>query len=198
MCSPSAPSWCSWRRVPCSAMYAEGAASFGTLGAVAQRRRPSRRLLRISRASRSSWLCSHSFAKMMYQDPIDMITRMISVPLATQSPCFQSASRPYGLSIVSLVTIGAIGTAAGAAGAAGAAAGAGASAGAALGASACAKVGAGAASPATASITVRTAAWRRMKRTICCLLVEDETNADRECVARWRRLGQLRPKINEA
>src|SRR6476659_8353375 len=38
---------------------------------------------------------------MMYQEPIDMITRMISVPLDTKSPPFQSASRPYGLSMTS-------------------------------------------------------------------------------------------------
>ena len=94
-----------------------------------------------------------------------MITRMISVPLETQSPWRHSASRPYGFSTVSLVTVG-TGAAGTAAGAAGAAAGAGASAAAAFGASACAKVDAGAASPATVRITARTAAWRRMKRTI--------------------------------
>ena len=38
---------------------------------------------------------------MMYHEPIDMMTRMISVPLETKSPCFQRASRPYGFSIVS-------------------------------------------------------------------------------------------------
>jgi hypothetical protein len=38
---------------------------------------------------------------MMYQEPIDMITRMIRVPLETKSPCFQRASRPYGFSMVS-------------------------------------------------------------------------------------------------
>src|SRR5688572_32805447 len=39
---------------------------------------------------------------MMYQLPIDMMMRMISVPLDTKSPCFQRASRPYGFSMVSL------------------------------------------------------------------------------------------------
>src|SRR3990167_2948393 len=43
---------------------------------------------------------------MMYQLPIDMMTRMISVPRATKSPPFQSASRPYGLSTASLVIAG--------------------------------------------------------------------------------------------
>ena len=71
---------------------------------------------------------------MMYQLPIDMMTRIASVVLATQSPPFQRASRPYGLSTISgaalAVAAGAAaatgaGAAAGAAGAAGAAAGAG-------------------------------------------------------------------------
>jgi hypothetical protein len=48
----------------------------------------------ISRPSRISLNCSQSFTKMMYQLPIDMITRMISVPLETKSPWRQSASRP--------------------------------------------------------------------------------------------------------
>jgi hypothetical protein len=123
---------------------------------------------------------------MMYHEPIDMITRMISVPLDTQSPCRHSASRPYGFSIVSLLTVGATGAggaagaAAGAAGSAGAgmAAGAAWSAGGAFCASACAKLDAGTASPAT-SITATAAAWRRMKWTIFDLLVEDEANAGR-------------------
>src|SRR5438309_7349259 len=39
---------------------------------------------------------------MMYQLPIDMMTRMPRVILATISPPFQSASRPYGLSTISV------------------------------------------------------------------------------------------------
>ena len=38
---------------------------------------------------------------MMYQLPIDMMTRIASVILATRSPPFHSASRPYGLSTTS-------------------------------------------------------------------------------------------------
>src|SRR5450830_1440887 len=37
----------------------------------------------------------------MYQEPMDMIAMMISVPLATKSPVFHNASRPYGFSITS-------------------------------------------------------------------------------------------------
>ena len=44
---------------------------------------------------------------MMYQLPIDMMTRMISVPLATQSPPRHSASRPYGLSTTSVAFLAA-------------------------------------------------------------------------------------------
>src|SRR5438045_1575057 len=56
----------------------------------------------------------------MYQLPMLIRTRMISVPRATKSPCSQSAPRPYGLSTVSLL-IGAavIGAGAGAAAEAG-------------------------------------------------------------------------------
>src|SRR4051812_49993290 len=36
----------------------------------------------------------------MYQVPIDMSTRMMSVPLETKSPSFHTASRPYGFSTV--------------------------------------------------------------------------------------------------
>src|ERR1700675_2171685 len=39
---------------------------------------------------------------MMNQLPIDIRTRMIRVPRATKSPPFPNASRPYGLSTVSL------------------------------------------------------------------------------------------------
>ena len=58
---------------------------------------------------------------MMYQLPIDIITRIASVILATRSPPFQSASRPYGLSMTSGALAAARRPARGAAGAAGAA-----------------------------------------------------------------------------
>src|SRR5262245_25379973 len=38
---------------------------------------------------------------MTHQERADMISSRISVPLATKSPCAQSCSRPYGLSVVS-------------------------------------------------------------------------------------------------
>jgi hypothetical protein len=38
--------------------------------------------------------CSKSLVKMMYQLLIDMMSMMISVPLATKSPWFHSAFRP--------------------------------------------------------------------------------------------------------
>src|SRR5258705_12043175 len=60
----------------------------------------------------------------MYQLPMLMITRMIRVPLATKSPCAHSAPRPYGLSTVSLATVGVAIGAAAAAGALASAAGA--------------------------------------------------------------------------
>src|SRR5258708_13545693 len=45
--------------------------------------------------------CSYTFTNMMYQLPIDMITRMMSVPRDTKSPWDQSASRPYGFATIS-------------------------------------------------------------------------------------------------
>ena len=42
----------------------------------------------------NTFACSYTFTNMMYQLPIDMITRMMSVPRDTKSPCDQSASRP--------------------------------------------------------------------------------------------------------
>src|SRR5258707_9103330 len=57
---------------------------------------------------------------MMYQEPMDMMIRMISVPRETKSPCFHGAWRPYGFSTTSLVVVaswpapaGGAGTAAG-------------------------------------------------------------------------------------
>ena len=44
---------------------------------------------------------------MMYQLPIDMRARIASVTLATMSPPFHSASRPYGLSTSSVVLVAA-------------------------------------------------------------------------------------------
>src|ERR1700674_1350032 len=76
---------------------------------------------------------------MMYQLPIDMMARIASVTLATMSPPFHSASRPYGLSTSSTERVVPAGCAAGAA-AAGAGAGGGAvaaGAGAAAGAAGC-------------------------------------------------------------
>ncbi len=58
--------------------------------------------LRAEPAWRPSLNCSKNFVNMMYQVPSDMMTRMISVPRATKSPPFHSASRPYGLSTTSL------------------------------------------------------------------------------------------------
>src|SRR6476620_5164093 len=54
---------------------------------------------------------------MMYQLPIDMMTRMPSVMRATRSPPFHSASRPYGFSMTSVVFSPTLGVAAGALGA---------------------------------------------------------------------------------
>src|SRR5258707_8771059 len=72
---------------------------------------------------------------MMYQLPIDMMTRMIKVALETKSPPFHSASRPYGLSMTSVARAGAAGAAAGTAGGGGETAeGAAGAAGAAVGA----------------------------------------------------------------
>src|ERR1700674_1522493 len=72
---------------------------------------------------------------MMYQLPIDIMARIASVTLATMSPPFHSASRPYGLSTISVERVPPAGWAAGAAaagaGAGAVAAGAGAAAGAA-------------------------------------------------------------------
>ena len=41
---------------------------------------------------------SRNFMMMTYQEVNDMITMMISVPLATKSPCSHRAPRPYGFS----------------------------------------------------------------------------------------------------
>ena len=46
------------------------------------------------RAWRKSLNCSYTFTNMMYQQPIDMMIRMMSVPLVTKSPCFHIASMP--------------------------------------------------------------------------------------------------------
>src|ERR1700687_6161452 len=96
---------------------------------------------------------------MMYQLPIDMMARIASVILATMSPPFHSASRPYGLSTISVERVPAVGWAAGAA-AAGAGAGAvaaGAAAGGA-GAAGCACAPAICGSTAEAAAKTRTAA----------------------------------------
>src|SRR5664279_5582835 len=77
---------------------------------------------------------------MMYQLPIDMMARIASVILATMSPPFHNASRPYGLSTTSIARVGAAWAATGA-GAGAVAAGSAAAAGAAVGACAAAICG---------------------------------------------------------
>ncbi|MBK8526544.1 MAG: hypothetical protein IPL57_05375 [Rubrivivax sp.] len=67
--------------------------------------------------------CSNSLVKMTYQLPMDMISKMTSVLLATTSPWFHRALRPYGFSTASSATAGAL-TSIGAGAAAGAVAGA--------------------------------------------------------------------------
>src|SRR4029079_11001343 len=57
-------------------------------------------------ATRAWWpilACSYTLVMMMYQLPIDMMTRMPSVMRATRSPPFHNASRPYGFSMTSVV-----------------------------------------------------------------------------------------------
>src|ERR1700674_93706 len=66
-------------------------------------------VLLASRACPINLNCSNSLVIMMYQLPIDMITRMMSVPRATKSPPFHSASSPYGLATVSFATGGGTG-----------------------------------------------------------------------------------------
>jgi hypothetical protein len=68
--------------------------------------------LRAALASPEIFRLSYSLVMRMYQLPMLMITRMISVPLATKSPCAHSADSPYGLSMVSLL-VEAVGGAAG-------------------------------------------------------------------------------------
>src|SRR5436853_444814 len=99
--------------MPLSAMKRNALPSFNVLAASPRlewRKNP----LRAARASPLMRRLSYSLVTRMYQLPMLMITRMISVPLATKSPCAHSADRPYGLSIVSLVVV-ATGAGAGAA-----------------------------------------------------------------------------------
>src|SRR4029079_6705666 len=94
-------------------------------------------------ATRAWWpilACSYTLLMMMYQLPIDMMTRMPSVMRATRSPPFHNASRPYGFSMISVVFSP---TLAGAAGTAGGAGTAGAVAAAASGAGAAGAAGGG-------------------------------------------------------
>jgi hypothetical protein len=99
---------------------------------------------------------------MMYQLPIDMMARIASVILATMSPPFHSASRPYGLSTISVERVPAAGWAAGAAAeagtgavAAGAAAGAAGAAGCACAAAICGRTAEAAAKTRTAAETAK-------------------------------------------
>src|SRR5215470_12040003 len=89
---------------------------------------------------------------MMYQLPIDMITRMPSVKRSTISPPLHTASSPYGLSTTSVALVAAFG--------AGAAAGSAAAA-AVVGACVCANDGCGmTAADAATSRTAASAARR--------------------------------------
>src|SRR5438045_3589235 len=96
---------------------------------------------------------------MMYQLPIDISARIARVTLATMSPPFHNASRPYGLSTTSTERVapeaGAAGAWAGAAG--GVAAVGGVAAGAAGCACACASSGMTAEAAATSSTAAETA-----------------------------------------
>src|SRR5437764_997834 len=71
---------------------------------VAEHRGPGdgQHLDRAPRASLTRRACAMYLAMPMYQVPIDMMIRMISVPRAMKSPCFHSASMPYGFSITSV------------------------------------------------------------------------------------------------
>src|ERR1700694_4448968 len=104
---------------------------------------------------------------MMYQLPIDMMARIASVTLATMSPPFHSASRPYGLSTISVERVPAAGWAAG-----GAAAG-GVGCGGPAGAAACACRPAIGGSAAEAAAKTRTAA-ETAKRVIFNMLPPGE------------------------
>src|SRR5258706_9872955 len=104
MFSVSAPSWWSLASMPDSAMKRKALPSLGVLAASAMLAC----LKKPRRAGRDSALIfrlSYSLVTRMYQLPMDMTTRMMSVPLATKSPCAHSADRPYGLSTVSLVVV---------------------------------------------------------------------------------------------
>src|ERR1700682_5250390 len=109
---------------------------------------------------------------MMYQLPIDMMARIASVTLATMSPPFHSASRPYGLSTISVERVPAAGWAAGVAAAGAVAAVAGGAAGAA-GAAGCACAPAICGSTAEAAAKTRTAA-ETAKRVIFNMLSPGE------------------------
>src|ERR1700704_1818716 len=94
ICSSSAPSWRSLALIPLSARYRNALPSFSDLA--------DQNVFLASRACAISLNCSNSLVTMMYQLPIDMIARMISVPRETKSPPFHKASMPYGFSTDSL------------------------------------------------------------------------------------------------
>src|SRR5205823_13621869 len=109
---------------------------------------------------------------MMYHEPIDISDRMIRVPRETTPP-FQTAEKPNGLSISSLLPPAAAGAGAAAAGAAAgaAASAAGAAAGALAAADAGASAKAGADTSADAAVTEnRTAARVADKRVFLNML----------------------------
>ena len=90
--------------MPVSAMKRNALPGFRVLAA-SPRLACLKKPLRAARASPAIFRLSYSLVTRMYQLPMLMITRMISVPLATKSPCAHSADSPYGLSIVSLVVV---------------------------------------------------------------------------------------------
>src|SRR5450830_1228492 len=119
ICASNAPSWCSVALIPESAMKRNGLPSF-------KEEEPActdaafQNFVRASVACPDNFTWSMILVIRMYQEPMDMIAMMISVPLATKSPVFHNASRPYGFSITSFAgadasVAGAVAEAAGAA-----------------------------------------------------------------------------------
>src|SRR5882762_6080452 len=101
ICSSSAPSWRSVALIPLSARYRNALPSFrGATPSLSDL--ADQNVFLASRACAISLNCSNSLVTMMYQLPIDMIARMISVPRETKSPPFHKASMPYGFSTDSL------------------------------------------------------------------------------------------------
>src|ERR1700687_2391211 len=120
---------------------------------------------------------------MMYQLPIDMMARIASVTLATMSPPFHSASRPYGLSTISVERLPAAGWAAGTAAAgagpeaeaAGAAAGAAGAAGCACAPAICGRTAETAAKTRTAAETAKRVIFNMLSPGEWLLVVHSES-----------------------